>query len=244
MKKENLRIKKEITIVDQINAIDNIMDYYFTDGEYTPYYAEVAKVETIVKCFIEGYELEEGETRYVCAKNDKDLKKLVYQFCYDTADTAVAKKHNKDNKKYIDIMNFVIVNVNEKLEFEKQKRIHCSDEKKEFIESITSFVSDLDKALGNIANLELSKLTPDMMETATEIIEQLKGKEITPELISDIIKNAVDFKTPEYEIIEGQQKQIGKLKEMLKEEHEKNRNNDKQNIVDLDVKSTKPEVKD
>ena len=232
MKKNNLKIKEKITMADQINAINNILSYYFTDGEYTPYYAEVAKIETIVKCFIEGYELEKGEYRYDCANNDKDMKKLVLQFCYDTADTAIAKKRNKDNKKYIDIMNYVTVNVNEKLEFEKQKRIHCADEKKSFLDNITSFISDLDKSLSNIANLELSKLTPEMIETASGIIAQLKDKEITPELISDIVKNAVDFKIPENEIIKGQQEQIGRLNEMLKEERAKNKKFDKKNEND------------
>ena len=32
MKKENMRIKENITISDQINVINYIMDYYFTDG--------------------------------------------------------------------------------------------------------------------------------------------------------------------------------------------------------------------
>lgn len=227
MKKNNLRIKENITTVDQINAINNILGYYWTDGEYTPYFADVAKIETIVKCFIEGYELEEGEFLYNCANEDKDMKKLVRQFLYDVADNANAKKHNKDNKKYIDIMSFVIVNVNEKLEFEKKKRIHCTDEKKAFLDGITSFISDLDKSLGNIANLELSKLTPEMMETASGIIAQLKDKEITPELVSEVIKNAVDFKVPENEIIEGQREEIGRLKEMLAEERVKNKKDTK-----------------
>lgn len=237
MKKNNLRIKENITMLDKINAIDNIVNYYFTDGEYTPYYADVAKIETIVKYFVKGYKLEDGEYLFECANKDKDMKKLVRQFLYDVADTAVAKKHNKDNKQYIDIMNFVIVNVNEKLEFEKQKRIHCADEKKAFLDSITSFVSDLDKSLGNIANLELSKLTPEMMETASGIIAQLKDKEITPELVSEVVKNAVDFKVPENEIIEGQRKQIGELKRMLQEERAKNEKLKKKNVKDNDKAS-------
>ena len=39
MKKTNIRIK-DITLVDQINAIERIVSSYFVDGEYTPYYAD------------------------------------------------------------------------------------------------------------------------------------------------------------------------------------------------------------
>ena len=35
MKKTNIRIK-DITLVDQINAIEVIVSSYFVDGEYTP----------------------------------------------------------------------------------------------------------------------------------------------------------------------------------------------------------------
>ena len=53
MKKTNIRIK-DITLVDQINAIERIVSSYFVDGEYTPYYADQALVVAIVDNFIDG----------------------------------------------------------------------------------------------------------------------------------------------------------------------------------------------
>ena len=44
MKKDIVKIKDNISIVDEITAIKSIVDYYFTDGEYTPYFAEIAKI--------------------------------------------------------------------------------------------------------------------------------------------------------------------------------------------------------
>ena len=35
MKKNNVRIKNNITLTDEINAINGIVSCYFTDGEYT-----------------------------------------------------------------------------------------------------------------------------------------------------------------------------------------------------------------
>ena len=168
MKKENMEIKENITISDQINVINYIMDYYFTDGEYTPYYAGIAKIEAIALFFINGVEFDGDEYVYECVENDKELRTLVHKFCYDVANGSVAKKHNTDNRKYIDVMRFVIENVNEKLEFEKQKRIHCTDEKSEFISSISNFINDLDSAMSNFSNLKLSELTPDMIEKSKE----------------------------------------------------------------------------
>lgn len=223
MKKENMKIKENITISDQINVINYITDYYFTDGEYTPYYAGIAKIEAIALFFINGVKFDGDEYVYECVENDEELRKLVYKFCYDVANDKIAKKHNEENGKYIDIMRFVIENVNEKLEFEKQKRIHCTDEKSEFISSISNFINDLDSAMSNFSNLKLSELTPDIIEKAKSIINQLSDKEITPELVSDVIKNAVDVEIPESEIIDGLKEQIGNLRDLLRDERKKNK---------------------
>lgn len=223
MKKENMRIKGNITISDQINVINYITDYYFTDGEYTPYYAGIGKIEAIALFFIDGVKFDNDEYVYECVENDEELRGLVHKFCYDIANDKVAKKHNGDNRKYIDIMRFVIENVNEKLEFEKQKRIHCTEEKSEFISSISNFINDLDSAMSNFSNLKLSELTPDTIEKAKSIIDQLSDKEITADVVSDVIKNAVDVKIPESEMIDGLKEQIGNLRDLLRDERKKNK---------------------
>lgn len=68
MKKENMRIKENITISDQINVINYITDYYFTDGEYTPYYAGIAKIEAIALFFINGVKFDGDEYVYECCR--------------------------------------------------------------------------------------------------------------------------------------------------------------------------------
>lgn len=92
MKKENMRIKENITISDKINVINYITDYYFTDGEYTPYYAGIAKIEAIALFFINGVKFDGDEYVYECVENDEELRKLVYKFCYDVANDKIAKK--------------------------------------------------------------------------------------------------------------------------------------------------------
>ncbi len=223
MKKENMRIKENIRLIDQISAINDIVDYYFIDNKYVPYYADIARVEAIVNNFIEGVTFDEDEYIYDCVMNDKELSELVHRFYFnDSKPDVAAKKKNQENKKYLDIMAYVAVNVNEIIEVRKQEMIHCTNEKRNFLNGLTEFIVDIDSSISNFANLDLTKLTPDVVETATKIMNQLKDKEITPDLVSDVIKNAIDFKVPETEIYEGQRKQIGNLQNLLKEERDKN----------------------
>ena len=236
MKKENVKIKENITLADQIAVIDYIMDFYFTDGEYTPYYSGMARVEAIARYFLEGITFEKEDIIYDCVVEDKEIYDLVKRFYFD--ESKAAENRNKKNAKYLNIMAFVIENVNEKLEFEKQKRIHCSDEKSDLLSSIDMFLSDLDKVMKNFANLELSNLTPDVIDACKKIMDQLKDKEITPEVLSNVIKDAVDFKVPETEIYEGQKEQIGNLKKMLNDERKKNSELEKK-VVDFNARNVK-----
>lgn len=77
--------------------------------------------------------------------------------------------------------------------------------------------------MSNFSNLKLSELTPDMIEKAKNIIDQLSDKEITADVVSDVIKNAVDFKVDESEIVDGLKSQIGNLRDLLRDERKKNK---------------------
>lgn len=236
MKKENMKIKKDIKLVDQFAAINYIVSYYFTDGEYTPYYATVAKYEAVAKYFIDGITFEDEDIIYDCIVEDKKLLELVNKFNRNFDETDVTKQHNEENKQYLDIMDFVIVNVNEKLEFEKQKVIHNSDVINYTMMQVATFVNDLDSAIANFSNLELSKLTPEVVETSLSVLKQLKDKDITPDVLSDVIKNAVDVKIPESEMIDGLKEQIGNLQNLLNEEREENKKLNKK-ILDFNARN-------
>lgn len=191
MKKENMRIKENITISDKINVINYIIDYYFTDGEYTPYYAGIAKIEAIALFFINGVEFDGDEYVYECVENDEELKKLVRKFCYDIANGSVAKKHNTDNRKYIDIMKFVIENVNEKLEFEKQKRIHCTDEKNRMMKDIDDVMEELVELAKNIKYAAKPVIeNPEFTTQAVGVLKKLNGADVlNRDTFIDIVMN-------------------------------------------------------
>lgn len=191
MKKENMRIKENITISDQINVINYITDYYFTDGEYTPYYAGIGKIEAIALFFIDGVKFDNDEYVYECVENDKELRGLVYKFCYDIANNKVAKKHNGDNGKYIDIMRFVIENVNEKLEFEKQKRIHCTDEKNRMMKDINDVMEELVELAKNIKYAAKPVIeNPEFTTQAVSVLKKLNGADVlNRDTFIDIVMN-------------------------------------------------------
>lgn len=190
MKKENMRIKENITISDRINVINYIIDYYFTDGEYTPYYAGIAKIEAIALYFIDGVEFNDDDV-YECVENDKELRTLVHKFCYDVANGNVAKKHNTDNRKYIDVMRFVIENVNEKLEFEKQKRIHCTDEKNRTMKDINDVMEELVELAKNIKYAAKPVIeNPEFTTQAVGVLKKLNGADVlNRDTFIDIVMN-------------------------------------------------------
>ena len=213
MTKKNLKIKDTITMVDKVNAIEAIVNSAFDeDGSYTPYYVDIKKVEVIV--------LADDEYTYEVAINDKDVNKLVNRFFCNIEDSDKARKENEKNVTYISIMNDVMANAGNKIEFIKQEVINCTYMKNEFYSNFNNMVSNVNKAIENFANLDLSRLDEDTITTALGIMNQMKDKELTPELITDVIKNAVSFEVPETEIYEGQRKHIEEQNARIKEQEQ------------------------
>ena len=72
-KKPELKNEYNLTMEDEINAINEIADMFFQgktdeDGnvivEYTPYYEKIGQINAISKYFIQGIEFEPGEDIY------------------------------------------------------------------------------------------------------------------------------------------------------------------------------------
>ena len=238
MQKKNMKIKNNITITDQIAAIKTIVNYYFTDGEYTPYFADMGMYEAIVNNFITGCKLRDDEYSYILVEKDKELRDLVIKFFYNSEDTDEARGHNDENYKYISIFNFVMNNVKDIVDIKKKELVLCTNEKKEFYSTITSTVKDLDKSLQNLSRLDLNALTPEVKEFGLKFMEKFKDGEFNSETLTQAIKDAVDFKVPETEIYEGQRKQIGNLNNMLREKEEENKEL-KKKIVDFEARNVK-----
>lgn len=93
MIKNDVKIKKELSLSDKISAIEYISSSYFTEDEngkiqYTPYYAGIAQVNAIMKYFTDGVEFEDSEDIYEMVINDDSLRTFVDSFFVSGQDTA------------------------------------------------------------------------------------------------------------------------------------------------------------
>ena len=198
MKKGKIEIKKNISIVDKVNAINLIVSSYFTDGEYTPYYSKMAEVMAVVTYFIEGIDFEEGEDIYDAVMQDEELNDMVHDILFE------------------DDMIFVKDNAKDKVEFLKQKIIHSHADMNKIIEACNVIIDSLE----NFSKLNIKEMKKEDMQNASIVLEKLaSNNNLTPEVISNVLKDAVGFKMDEAteEILDSKNEQIRGLKEENKE---------------------------
>lgn len=217
MKITELKIKENITPDVIAQAIEYISNSCFINGTYNPYYRGFTEKMAIVQFFLEGIEFEEDDSLFVICELD-DVKKLIAKFYGD-------KRVNK----YSPIMDTVNHNVDEIVEFKKQRLIHGADA----IESIAKKFDRFDEILeglyvaaGNLSKIDFSKISADDLDKTQKIIDKLASSnfELTEESIANIIKNAVAFDTDKatQEIIDAKNAQIEELKKrnaLLEREH-------------------------
>lgn len=214
MKKTLLKVKNDITFEDKLNAIDLILGAFWDDntGEYIPWMEEPARIIAIATYFIEGYELEKGENLYKLYLSDDDLKGLVDNFINPDTDS-----RNGSYKRYIKVMDFVDEMVHDKLEWTKQNIIHAHPDMERIVKGVNVFID----AFENLANLDLTALTPEMIENGKTFIDKLKetGFDVSPENLTKIVKDAAafDIDKASQDIIDAKNNQIKKLQEENRE---------------------------
>lgn len=197
MRKNNVKIKDNITIVDEISAIQSIVEYYFTDNEYTPYYADMAKTTAVAQNFLDGVEFEAEDYVYECVMTNDDLYKCVNKFLVSSAIKSDAQYYNR--------MERVMNQVEDIVEFKKQKLIHNTD--------AFSIVGDMCMAVKDILDNYIQNT-----ELAQGFIEDLKTSGITEETLTNAVRNAANkFQMPESDVIEGQRQRIAEQQEQLQE---------------------------
>ena len=198
MKKGKIEIKKNISMVDKVNAINLIVSSYFTDGEYTPYYSDMAQVMAVITYFIEGIEFEEGEDIYNAVMQDEELVDIVHDVLFD------------------DDMIFIKNNARDKVKFLKQQIIHSHADTDRIIEACNVIIDSLE----NFSKLNIKEMKKEDMQNASVVLEKLaSNNNLTPEVISNVLKDAVGFNMDKAteEILDSKNEQIRGLKEENKE---------------------------
>lgn len=197
MRKNNVKIKDNITIVDEISAIQSIVEYYFTDNEYTPYYADMAKTTAVAQNFLDGVEFEAEDYVYECVMTNDDLYKCVNKFLVSSAIKSDAQYYNR--------MERIMKKVEDIVEFKKQKLIHNTD--------AFRIVGDMCLAIKDILDNYIQNT-----EISNKFIEDLKESGITEETLTNAVRNAANkFQMPESDVIEGQRQRIAEQQEQLQE---------------------------
>lgn len=197
MKKNNVKIKDSISIIDEISVIESIVASYFTKGKYTPYYADMAKIIAIAENFLDGVEFDEEDYVYDLVMTNDDIYKLVKKFLYNSV--------NKSDSAYFSKMESIMNQVEDIVDFEKQKIIHNTES--------FSILGDMCIAIKDILD-SYSKNS----ELAKTFMEDLQKSGITEESLTNAIRKAADqFKLPSNDIIEGQRQRIAEQQNQLQE---------------------------
>lgn len=152
MKKKNVRIKKNITFNDQLNAIEYIVSCGFkidNNGEidYTPEYVMPGEVEAYALFFLDGLEFDKDEIKYVSIMKDTKVMSLIMKF-FST---------NEEDSPYASIRNYVINNAYRKIDFRSQVIIHGNpvyNQISEFLEKINYAFEAFDSLINNVSQIE------------------------------------------------------------------------------------------
>lgn len=184
MIKENMRIKENITLMDKIDAVESIVSAHFQNGDYTPYYADMAEIIAVVTYFIEGITLEDNDNIYDLYEKDDELHNLVNQFILKNISVTQFTPQNE-------IMRWVRNNVYDKVAYIKENVIHSTPNLDTIVEAANVIID----TCSNFSKLNLSSMSPEDIELGRSVLQKINdsGIEITPESITEIIKGAVPF---------------------------------------------------
>ena len=197
MKKNNPKIKENITLIDKISAIEGITSSYFTNGDYTPYYSEISEITAIATYFIEGLEFEDGESIYNSVIADEEVMELIQMFF-----------SNKSNAGKV--MNYVKEQVKDKVDFIKKQLIHSHSD----MNKIIDFCNVVIDSFENFSKLNLSQISNEDLYVGLNVMRQLSEKNFTKDDLTDVIKKAAHFDLDKAsaEIIDAKNAEIRELK--------------------------------
>lgn len=202
MKKTAMKLKESLTLTEKVMAIKNIVSSNFMDDDYTPYYDKLGRITTIIKYLIDGIELEDEDNLLELYNSDNEMRDMV---------DSVLHGHI-DNNTLEDDWLFVMMQAADKIDFMKRKLIHHNYDLEKIVDA-ANVIIDL---LENFSKLQLSELTPEMIQTGMTVMKKLADNnvELNQETISSIIKDAVAFDMDKAtaDIIDSKNEEIRELR--------------------------------
>lgn len=197
-----MKLKESLTLTEKVMAIKNIVSSNFMDDDYTPYYDKLGRITAIIRYFIDGIELEDNDKLLELYDSDKELRDMVDSIL----------KGNINNDTLEDDWLFVMMQAADKIDFMKRKLIHHNYDFEKIVDAANVIIDSLE----NFSKLQLSKLTPEMIQTGMTVMKKLADNnvELNQETISSIIKDAVAFDMDKAtaDIIDSKNEEIRELR--------------------------------
>ena len=189
MKVKNPRIKKNISLVDKINVIENTILYAFNDGKYTPYYIDLGLRTSIAEFLLDGVTFEQDDDIYNLTLTNKKIKPLVDKFYSD-------ERVDEETIYCMDIKSDIDAQIEDIMEVEKQAFIHKSDSLEILYNGLNMLIENVLNAV-EYFNRQTSVLTSDDIANASKLMSSISDGTISRDAIAEIIRKAIDFKVPE-----------------------------------------------
>lgn len=194
MGKQNIKVKSDINITEKIAMINMILDSYFTDGNYTPYFNERARINAIAIYMLDGIEYDENISIYDTVVSDPDIYSLVMDCMKSDAYQFVSK--------YVDDM------------LEVKKKQYTNNY--EALSKLISLVDVLTNALENFANLNIHKMSKEDWNTTLEFMKNMSGSEFTEQNMANVLKKVMKaHRMPNTKIYKEQQQRIANLNKII-----------------------------
>lgn len=212
MKINNPRIKDnlELSRQDEINAINMIAGMFFKDvkdddgdivgTQYTPYLEKTAKINAIVRYYLEGIEVEDGEDVYDEVVNNNELYSLVKSLdsyvnyskkmdnimknVYDIVEYRKAENLARLQNESNSILTYKILELIEKEQEKNQKEIEANEnlnawvnEQREYQEKLNAVIP-IEKQKEFFEKFNVSDLTHSIYQQISEGDLHKRNKEV------------------------------------------------------------------
>lgn len=247
MKVNNPRIKDnlELSRQDEINAINMIADMFFKDvkdddgdvvgTQYAPYLEKTAKINAIVRFFLDGVEVEDGKDVYDEVMNDDEVCSLVNNFIkyhpcefdeimekvYDIVEYRKAENLARIQNEANSILTYKILELIEKEQEKNQKEIEANEnlnawvnEQRKYQEELNTLVP-LEKQKEFFEKFDIDDLTQSIYQQISDGDLHKRNKEVV-ELTRE--NREKDNKIIELEKIIKQNEQKDNVKNVLSDD--------------------------
>ena len=240
MRKNNPKIKENIYLSrqDEIDAINTIANMFFkdiiddngniVDVQYTPYLEETAIVNVIVRYYLEGIEVEDGEDVFDHVIDDDELSSLVAEFhdvyreeidrlmtkVYDIVEYRKAENLARIQSESNSLLMYKILELIDKEQEKLQKETEAAENLNSYIDQMRSYQENLNAVIPIEKQKEFFEKF-DINDLTNSIYQQIAGSDLHKRN-QEVVELARDNREKDNEIAEKDNKIVELEKQLNK----------------------------